>query len=369
MTDTPYAGLISKQARYGYIPGLDGIRCFAVMIVTIAHCGYEHIIPGGMGVTIFFFISGFLITRLLLAETEAKERVNLKNFYIRRFLRLLPAYFTLIIVTALVLFANGLAPKLWEWITALTYTMNYYYAYLGFTGEARVAPWEHLWSLAVEEHFYFFFPLLVVAFRKSLDKLMYILVGVCVAALAWRFVTFSVLGWPYTYNYVATETRFDSIAWGCLLSIWLHLRPNSEWQKRLTGVVPFCIGGAFILASLLIRDETFRATARYTFIGIGLFLGVLNLYYLQLLKPIVSLLEIKPIAWIGRVSYGLYLWHMPVIAWVAVYTPLETGTASFTLVATAASLIITAISYYAVERPVIGLRKKYGAHVVSPATG
>ena len=90
---------ITPQARFGYIPGLDGLRAIAVLLVLIAHVGGSHIIPGGFGVTVFFFISGFLITRLLLAESDKKGGIGLKAFYIRRFLRLLPALYLMLVVT------------------------------------------------------------------------------------------------------------------------------------------------------------------------------------------------------------------------------------------------------------------------------
>jgi len=92
--------VISPKAVYGHIPGLDGLRAFAVLIVMVAHVGYSHIVPGGFGVTVFFFISGFLITRLLLAENDAKGGIGLKNFYIRRFLRLLPALYVMLGITS-----------------------------------------------------------------------------------------------------------------------------------------------------------------------------------------------------------------------------------------------------------------------------
>jgi peptidoglycan/LPS O-acetylase OafA/YrhL len=183
-TTTPPGGVICAQARFGYIPGLDGIRACAVMMVLIAHIGFEHIIPGGFGVTVFFFISGFLITRLLLAELGETGRIDLPRFYIRRFLRLLPALYVMLILTGVLLIAMGDVPKLWETVAAFTWTMNYHYAVLAFTNELRVAPWEHLWSLAVEEHFYLIYPLVLVIFRRNLPLALKVSALICVTSLA-----------------------------------------------------------------------------------------------------------------------------------------------------------------------------------------
>ena len=245
MMQTPPDYRLPARTGYGYIPGLDGVRCIAVMMVIIAHAGFDHIVPGGLGVTVFFFISGFLITRLLLAETVKEGRVGLGKFYIRRFLRLLPALYVMLVVTWAILVAMGTPPRPVEVITAFTYTGNYLYTHLAFLdfnaaaglGEpgVRVAPWEHLWSLAIEEHFYLLFPLLIVMFRKRLDSLIWVCAFLIVAALLWRLTTLHVLGWPPKYNYAATDARIDSLVWGCLLSILLHLRPGGAWRRWLTG--------------------------------------------------------------------------------------------------------------------------------------
>ena len=260
---------ISAAARFGYIPGLDGIRAIAVMLVIIAHLGLDHIIPGGFGVTVFFFISGFLITRLLLAETGAKGKIALGQFYIRRFLRPLPALYVMLVVTGIILIAMGDMPKLWEAVTAFTYTGNYYYVWLAFQDAAaitatdlRIAPWEHLWSLAVEEHFYLLFPLVLVAFRKTPAKAMWACVAICIAALVWRMTALHILDFPPKYNYAATETRLDSIVYGCLLSLILHVKPDSGFLKRLVGPVPLGLAALVLVACFSYRDEAFRQTFR-----------------------------------------------------------------------------------------------------------
>lgn len=355
-------GVIPPQARYGYIPGLDGVRALAVMMVIIAHIGFEHIIPGGFGVTVFFFISGFLITRLLLAELGASGGIDLPKFYIRRFLRLLPALYVMLLTTGAVLILMGDVPKLWETIAAFTWTMNYHYAVLAFTNELRVAPWEHLWSLAVEEHFYLIYPLVLVGFRRNLPLALKVSLAICVASLIWRLTTIHVLDFPGKYNYAATETRMESIVWGCMLSLGLHLYPTSAVWRRLVGPVPVLAALCVLLVCFLYREEAFRETFRYTLQGAGLFVCVLNLFFWPVLRPVVGLLDREPFGWTGRVSYGLYLWHMPALMFSHSYLGFQVGTPAYMAFGVAFSFALAALSYYAVERPVMGLRRRFGSH-------
>lgn len=367
-TQEPLAeGLIPPRAAFGYIPGLDGVRAFAVSVVLIAHVGFGHLIPGGFGVTVFFFISGFLITRLLLAERESAGRIDLARFYIRRFLRLLPALYTMLVLTALVLILMGDVPKLWESVAAFTYTMNYHYAVLAFTQEARVAPWEHLWSLAVEEHFYLIYPLVLVIFRRHLGQALAVSALICLASLLWRLTTLHVLDFPGKYNYAATETRMDSIVWGCMLALSLHLFPRARVWRALIGALPLAGAAGVLVFCFLFRDEAFRETFRYSLQGGALFIGVLNLFFWPALRPLVRVLDLGPVAWLGRISYGLYLWHMPALMFSHTYFGIETGTPLYIGFGTAFSLALAALSYYGVERPVMGLRRRFGSHVTPGA--
>ncbi len=365
MSQSLQNGRISPQAQFGYLPGLDGVRALAVLLVLVAHVGFDHVVPGGFGVTVFFFVSGFLITRLLIAEQEKAGAVALGRFYVRRFLRLLPALYIMLIVTAAIMIAMGDIPRLWEVIAAFTYTMNYQHALLSFTGGSQVAPWEHLWSLAVEEHFYLLFPLLLGVFRGRLKGALVACLMICAAALSWRLVTLHLLDFPPTYNYLASETRMDSIVWGCTLSLALHLYPRAALWRWLVG--PLALGLA-VMALLLcfgLRDEAFRQSFRYSIQGAALFVGMANLYFWRPLGPLVAVLEWPLLAWIGRISYGLYLWHMPVLLFTSDYLGFAEGSAGYILVGVALSFVSCAISYYYAERPLMDLRRRFGSHVTT----
>ncbi len=355
--------VITPKAQYGHIPGLDGLRAIAVLIVMVAHVGFSHIIPGGFGVTVFFFISGFLITRLLLAEMEAKNGIGLKNFYIRRFLRLLPALYVMMAVTYAGLAALGAAPSIAEVIAGATYTMNYFEGWRAFQGLAQEGPWGHLWSLAVEEHFYLMFPLLLVVFRKNLKNAFKACIAICIGALLWRLTTVHILDFPMKYPYVATEARLDSIVYGCALTLYLHLFPEGKIKEKLTGLVPTLLASAVLVFCFLYRDDAFRQTFRYSLQGLAIGVGILNLYFYRPFSKLPKLLEISPLRYTGKISYGLYLWHIPVFLFLDQYTPIEVSSPLYILLAFAFTYLVSGLSFRFVEQPIIGLRRKFGSHV------
>ena len=359
-------GLITPKAKYGYIPGLDGMRAIAVLIVMISHVGISALIPGGFGVTVFFFISGFLITRLLLAEIDKDGRIGLKNFYIRRFLRLLPALYFMLIVTFICLTLLGARPSNGETLAAFTYTMNYYDLWLNSQGIAQTGPWGHLWSLAVEEHFYLLFPLLLIFFRRNLNLALKACGAIIIGALGWRLLHYYGLPSPEKYTYIATDARLDSIVFGCFFSLLMHLRPDSAWLKRVTGIAPLAFASVLILMSFLIRDDGFRETLRYSLQGLALLIFFRNLYFLPRLSWAPKVLDWKPVAWTGKISYGLYLWHIPVTMYFDQFTPLAFGSPAFVLAVFAATYVICWFSYHQVEKPVVELRRQYGSHIVKP---
>ncbi len=352
---------IPEMANFAYIPGLNGLRALSVLIVIIAHMGFEHIVPGGFGVTVFFFISGFLITRLLLAESDAKGRLGLGKFYMRRIVRLYPALLFMLYVTACVYIILGYGqPALMELAAGVGYFTNIYQVIARTAGELPFMPWTHLWSLAVEEHFYLIFPLLVVFCRLNWSKLARALCGIIVAALLWR--TYIALGTNlpvHDYNYMMTDARIDSLAWGCLLSVALHMSGSAERFKHLIGFIPTGLAFIGLVLSFIIRDEMFRYTLRFTVQGAAIFILILNLYYWRALDFAFKILEWKPLAWIGSVSYALYLWHVPILN---LFARSFGDSLTVSVAAILLSFGLAAFSFYYVEQPFIALRRKYGSH-------
>jgi peptidoglycan/LPS O-acetylase OafA/YrhL len=364
----PFSGAVPFKAGSGYMPGLDGLRAISILIVLVAHLGFEKIVPGGLGVTVFFFVSGFLITRILVGEQNKNEgRIDLGPFYIRRFLRLMPALVVFILGSWLLITPFGGKPLPVHVAAASLYFMNYYdVIFTWFGWPERTVPWGHLWSLAVEEHFYLIFPAALALLGRTHAARMQLVIGAIVASALWRVIAFQFLGLPGDYTYQATECRLESIAWGCLLAIMLDGSPRENARiSWLVGWHWIAIGLGAIVFTLVFRDEGFRATWRYSIQGLALFVLVLNLYALRSARFAIDMLEVQPLRWIGRLSYSLYLWHWPII-WIAekiTGVDRELGerlSIPMLVVVLLFSFGCAMASYYGVERPLFALRKKFG---------
>ena len=171
------------------IPSLDGFRAVSVLIVMLSHAGFGHIIPGGLGVTIFFFLSGFLITTLLRSELGQTGTISIPNFYVRRFLRLGPPLVVVLSIAYGLVFL-GLQPGGASWggfLAQLLYFANYYGLFFD-PGNSIPLGSGVLWSLAVEEHFYLVYPLLFLWISRRLDDkfVAWVFVTFCVCILLWR---------------------------------------------------------------------------------------------------------------------------------------------------------------------------------------
>ncbi|CAN1568847.1 COG1835 Predicted acyltransferases [Caulobacteraceae bacterium] len=367
-----FTGAIPFKADGAYMPGLDGLRAISILIVVIAHVGFENLIPGGLGVTVFFFVSGFLITRILVAEqNQHAGAIDLPGFYLRRFLRLAPALLVFLLGSWLMLLPFGVKVDAGHVAAALFYFINYYDVVREWFGwSERTIPWGHLWSLAVEEHFYLLFPAALALFGKTHQaRVRLVIISIVVCAL-WRAYAVLGLGLPHEHTYYTTDSRLENIAWGCLLAILLDGAPRT--RARLAWLVGWhwvVLALGAILATLVYRDEVFRETLRYSIQGAALFLLVLNLYALRSLRFSIDLLELKPMRWIGRLSYSLYLWHVPII-WIVREVMLGDANSLERLsplgmvIAVALSFACACASYYAVERPLFGLRKRFGGKPV-----
>jgi len=340
-----------------YVRSLDGFRGAAIALVAISHAGFGDIIPGAFGVTIFFFISGFLITRLLIAEHRKNGRISISNFYLRRVLRLLPALVTVIVIETAVYYSeNGIV--FWgEIISAFFYYYNYHVLFVGDNIKALGA----LWSLAVEEHFYFVFPFIFLKSIRAIGRFVFFVSIACLVVLTWRMLLvykFDILSVSPDYPYYATDCRIDSILFGVFLALAVENKMvRSRIISRLMSWPCFVTGLVMLLATFIIRSEEFRQTTRYTIQGLAL----IPLFACSLFGPqfgiVRALLEMNPLVWVGKISYSLYLWHMPAIFLVRYYFP---QASLFTSAALSLSLMlmVSSASYYFVEQPFVGLRRR-----------
>ena len=294
------------------IPALDGLRALAFAMVLGYHVD-KGIVPAGFwGVILFFVLSGYLITRLLCAEMDRNGGVGIRSFYLKRAFRLLPA----LIVVCLALLAVGAA---WSRVfPALGYYSNY-----ARIGGADIGLLTHTWSLAVEEHFYLLWPLVIgaVPARHRLRAIGLL----AVAAFAWRAVAIGVMSPSWVYN--ATDTNAAALLAGCYLGV---ARPR-EWR-----MARWSVPALLALMFLPVFGDEGPALLWGGFVAIAL--GVAAIQH-AVTRP--RWLETPVLVWLGKISYGLYLWH-----YVFVRSDIPTGAALVFTVATAAA------SWYLVEEPV-----------------
>lgn len=337
------------------IPSLDGLRAVAFGIVFFSHVGGTRFSPGGFGVTIFFFLSGFLITTLLRLEEETHGAVSLKQFYLRRVLRILPPmYIGLVFALALSALVGTRISSSALAAQSLHFT-NYHIA-LG--GKGRAIGTDILWSLSVEEHFYLLFPFAYVALRRWVrapERQAGIILGFCGIVLAWRLVLVLILRASPDYTMYATDTRIDSILFGCALALYRNpALPGPQiparwvWTAAVLGIV-------VLVGSIAARNAVFRETARYTLQGAAL----VPVFVAAVRFPtawVFRLLNTPLARWLGTLSYGLYLLHLPVITTLRMTFPLSEGV--LTLLSLAISLALAALLYSFVELPCAKLRRR-----------
>jgi peptidoglycan/LPS O-acetylase OafA/YrhL len=353
--------------RVGEISGVDGFRAISIGLVLAAHYGFERVIPGGLGVTLFFFISGFLITTLLLREIDANNKIDIKKFYIRRFLRLQPELLTFIILK--VFFIYPQSPPIEDTLAAIFYYTNYHQILWPPPDPINGFRFVQLWSLAVEEHYYITYPILFALIYKFKKNIGITLTSICIISLSLRQIYWS-MGFSPDYAYQATETRIDSIAYGCLaaLLLWHH---GSRLQAIAGGPRSWALlafGSGVLLASLFLRDPWFRETIRFSMQGIGLIAVFVSLQSGTAGVVLNPWLDIAPMRWIGRMSYAAYLWHLEPEHLLARFVDFAALRTSLPGTLLAGAILLTAtfaaafLSHLLIYRSFLGLRRRYGSH-------
>lgn len=359
---------VTALAR-GELVGLDGLRALSVLAVMVGHFGFGKIVPGGLGVTVFFFISGFLITTLMLREVRSTGKVNIGRFYLRRVLRLQPELwaFLLISVGLGALFAQP--TRLIDVLGAIFYFSNYIFAGILGQHDAGLLRWPQLWSLAIEEHYYLTYPLIFSLLIATPKRLMLLISAVLAAALALRFA-YHQMGVSENYIYAATETRIDSIAYGCFaaLAVW-HLPGSVKSLIERFGVGNLILALVLLGGSLAIRQPMFRDTLRYSLQGLAICSLFAFLFITPLGGQVARWLDCAPLKWMGRMSYGAYLWHIEIAGLVERTTGMNPPdapslrTAINCVILTVLTFVVAWISFSLFQRPLLALRHRLGAQV------
>jgi peptidoglycan/LPS O-acetylase OafA/YrhL len=364
----------TPPGRFAHLAPLDGLRAIAVAAVMAFHTGAGWAVGGFLGVDVFFVLSGFLITVLLVKEWQRRGTVSLRRFYARRALRLLPAVALLCAFLLIVgPVGTGAAARnaLWKAVAGtLFYFQNWQQAFhlipiLQLT--------DHTWSLAIEEQFYLVWPALLIgamflARRRGRHPLRaalaLALVLAAVSALL-KIVMWSGAG-SQARIYYGTDTRADSLLIGAALAIayaggWLERArrqlPMLAPVAMLIIIVTF--GFAHDNSSRLYQDGGLTAFA----LVCGVLIGGLVLAPAGLLGRVLA---VAPLVWLGRISYGLYLWHWPVFRYLH-EARLGLSWGPTQLVRIAVTLAAATISYYLLERPMLRLRHRFDPPADPPA--
>src|SRR5215207_2414801 len=347
-------------SRLGYRPELDGIRGVAILLVVLVHLR-DWPRGGFLGVDVFFTLSGFLITTLLLEEWRARGSISLRHFYARRSLRLLPAVTVLLVAYCAFAVATGgpyLGTRLAGVAYGASYTANWPQAFGSAFPEQEIG---FLWTLAIEEQFYLLWPgLLLIGLHAARLSPRRLTVAICclVAAIwAWRLVLTAddVAG---RRIYFGTDTRLDQLLLGAALAAWFVRRPVSargSWPLRLAGWA-----GVAYLAWRLFDSIYFRWWYPTVWIAsIGLAAAAVLAWVVTGSSPTLGwLLGLRWLRWIGTLSYSLYLWHVPAIRAVDRSVLSQTGPLR-AVAGLALSLLLAAASYRFVERPFLRRRRRH----------
>ncbi len=345
-----------------HISSLDGIRGLAALLVFVSHAGFRDLIPcgggGGFGVAIFFFLSGYLITTLLRREFEQTGDINLKAFYIRRAYRILPPLY-IVLVFVMLPFINGSERPIHSTAVVAQFLQlsNYYEIFAG--PKAMIPTTSPMWSLAVEEHFYLLFPLglLLLLRRTTLTRSARVMMGACVVVLLWRsFLLFMDYNYGH-YTYYATETRVDSLLYGCIMALCLN--PIMDiWTleiRRAVWIALLVVSAGVLLFTFLSLSDWFHENFRFTLQGIAL----LPWFFCAIRYhswPIFAWLNSRVMQLMGLISYTFYLIHVKAIEFTSRYLDPHHWTTLF--VALAVGIGFSTLMYVLVESNVAKLRRR-----------
>ena len=335
----------------GRIPSLDGLRALSIGMVLIAHLTGTRNFPwveeigrwqlGTFGVRVFFVISGFLITTLLLEEADRYGTISLRGFYMRRFFRIFPAFYALCAVLFVLDRTGVIALHSRDLLVAVIYTMNYHRDRAWYVG--------HIWSLSVEEQFYLLWPavLLFAGIRRGLMAAAAVVLLAPPLRLATGFVASFRPGIGETFQTVA-----DSLATGCLLAglgPWLAQSPR--WRRLLDWRWFWWTVPLVVAASARNPSAKLEWLVGETVMNVGIALVIARTIH-RPDEPIGRLLNTRPFVWIGTLSYSLYLWQQVFINRHGTSLP-----QSFP-VNLALTLVVAVASYNLIERPFLRLRAR-----------
>jgi len=359
--------VMESRTTFTYRPALDGLRALAVVAVMIYHVDAQWLPGGFLGVDVFFVLSGFLIATLLLIEKDRYGRIDLPRFWTRRFRRLMPALIVALIVIALVehTVLDDVVQRVSrreELFAGLFYFANWHFIATDssyFTLYTDASPIRHMWSLAIEEQFYFVFPALM-AFGLGVARRRWLHLFFGVAAVA-SVGLMAVLYDPNSPSraYYGTDTRIFQILIGVLLAWYAHNLDNTPRLTRIGPYAPAFLAG-LVASFILIGDQSW-----FYYHGGAALVAILTAGLIVSLEhrgPIQALLSTSPAVGVGKVSYGVYLWHWPIILWLRNHGDV-TNSAALLPATVSATGLVAGISYILVERPIRQQGRLFGLRI------
>ena len=364
-----------------YLPSIDSLRALAVLAVIIYHVDVNYLPGGFLGVDLFFVLSGYLISSLIIKEYRKTGSLNLYNFYIRRARRLLPAVYFMITVglVVMVLFNEVLLRKSHlDAIFGYIYSSNWWYIFHKldyFDSFGAQSPFKHLWSLAIEEQFYMIFPLLFLLVnrkKKSKDgtyklnkNFLYVVLGLILVSLIAHILLFDINN--ISRIYFGTDTRAFSLLVGVVGAILypmerLHAKVTPQ-QNMLYSVVSL-VSIATLITVMIYTSEYNTLLYRGGFLLVAI-LGLIVIISSGKQHTLMSrLLSFKPVVFIGKISYSLYLWHFPVLVLTTPVSEIGNPNIIFVILRVILTFILATASYVFVETPIRKLGFKNYINVI-----
>jgi peptidoglycan/LPS O-acetylase OafA/YrhL len=376
----------TPDVRLPYSPGLDGLRAFAVIAVLLYHAQLAWIPGGFLGVEVFFVISGYLITALLLAEWRQRGRIDLKTFWLRRARRLLPALYVLLVVTlafAVVFLPGEVAGLRGDVLAAFGYVTNWYLIFgqeSYFEAVGRPSLLQHLWSLAVEEQFYLIWPpilalgLCIGATRLRQRRVLRVALFGALASAAAMALLYAP-GVDPSRIYYGTDTRATGLLCGAALAfLWspgekyrpsearhrrLKLAPRGRFRRRWGWTAPLlldilgfgALGGLVWFCLHLGEFQPFLYMGGFALVGLTTTATIMAVVHPNTLIG-ARLLGSAPLRWVGVRSYGIYLWHWPVFMVTRPDLDVPFDGLSLLALRLAATVILADLSYRYIETPI-----------------
>ena len=372
----PPWGDVSENRRFIYQPALDGLRAFAVLSVFAYHLDAGWMRGGFLGVDAFFVLSGFLITSLLIGEWARRGGISFAGFWTRRARRLLPALLLVLLAVAAFAVLDAAPADVdrirGDGIGSIFYVANWKFVFSGqsyFDQFTQPSPFRHMWSLAIEEQFYLVWPLITFACLRLARGRHWLLGLVCGAGAGASIATMAVLYDPSDPSraYYGTDGRAHLLLIGAGLALVLaHWSPGRAARSTVNALG--LAGAVACLAFWVWVPDTAAWMYRGGYAVFGLCVAAVITSSVQPGRfALRSFLSLAPLVWIGRISYGLYLWHWPVIV---VASPARTGLdgPSLTVMRVGLTFALATASFYLVEQPIRhGVLRGRWALAVSPS--